>query len=480
MRKKLSRICSTAILAVIIIVSIVKISNLMELKESDNRYASFFVEEQPIDVLFVGSSHVRHGFFVMELWNDYGISAYNLAGNGSTLPVSYWTLVNALDYQTPKVVVMDVFDMWPGRIFSNSWGQVHQQLDAFPISINKYRMIRDLFDDRELTDGSGNPIYNKRWEIFWNLGEYHTRWTGLTEGDFDSEKTLIQNSRVWKGSEPLIDVVEREEHIYNKSADELQYDDVARDYLERMISLCKERGIELLLINTSYDCSDEAKLFHDSVNEIAEANSLLYLDFTQENIINFDTDLYTTGHNTHVNFSGAEKFAAYIGGKLKENYELEDHRTNPDYERWTEDYEAFVESKEQYLRDQTDVVKYMLLLSDKSYRIIFEIRDATVLSETNVAGMFANLGIDITGENNLICIDMEEQSIDCLDNDYLTGSEWNTAVGLLHLDVNEEGIYEMYLNGDELYRVDPGEDNSKLKITVIRKKTGDVIDVKSF
>lgn len=107
----LKKAVSTVIVSVLIIVSIHRVSDFLQLKDSDNRYSSYLTEDASIDVLFLGSSHVRHGFFPMELWNDYGISSFNLAANGSTIPVSYWTLVNALDYQEIKLVVMDVFDM---------------------------------------------------------------------------------------------------------------------------------------------------------------------------------------------------------------------------------------------------------------------------------------------------------------------------------------------------------------------------------
>lgn len=78
--QKLEKIGSVLILMTLITISICKVSKLTRLKVSDNRYASFFAEENPIDVIFIGSSHVRYGFFPMELWKDYGLVSYNLGG----------------------------------------------------------------------------------------------------------------------------------------------------------------------------------------------------------------------------------------------------------------------------------------------------------------------------------------------------------------------------------------------------------------
>ena len=215
MRRKLTDFVGVLMLIVIIVCSVGAVSNLLENKESDWRYASFFTEEQAVDVLLIGSSHMRHGVFPMELWRTRGIAAYNLAGNGCTIPSAYWVLVNALDYQVPEVVVMDVFDMWPGRIVSDRYGQVHEQFDAFPLSVHKAQMVLDLFRDPTLTDRNGNNLYEKRWEFFWNLGEYHSRWASLGKDDFAGERAIAEKSRVWKGAMPLSGVVERKEPANN-------------------------------------------------------------------------------------------------------------------------------------------------------------------------------------------------------------------------------------------------------------------------
>ncbi len=181
----------------------------------------------------------RIAVFVVHVYGNYQdfggcylIAAYNLAGNGCTIPSAYWVLVNALDYQEPEIVVMDVFDMWPGRIVSDRYGQVHEQFDAFPLSVHKAQMVLDLFKDPTLTDRNGNNLYEKKWEFFWNLGEYHSRWASLGEEDFAGERPV--------------------------------YDEQAKEYLEKIIDLCDDRGIQLILVNTGFDCKDEAKLFQDS------------------------------------------------------------------------------------------------------------------------------------------------------------------------------------------------------------------------
>lgn len=481
---RIKKIISIAILFLIVFASIYKISNFLQLKESDNRYSSYLTEDTDIDVLFLGSSHVRHGFFPMELWNDYGISSFNLASNGNTIPVSYWVLVNALDYQTPQVVVMDVFDMFPGRVCSTSWGQVHIALDFFPMSVNKYKMVNELFDDVELTDGNGVNLYQKRWELLWDIGEYHSRWTDLTEIDFKSQAELEKNSSVWRGAEPLEQVTDRSEMLYPESLDDLEYDEISKEYLIKIIELCRKNAINLVLINTGYDCNAEAKFFADSVYDIALQYDVPYLDFVQENIINFNSDLASAGHNTHVNFSGAEKFTSYIGEYLLENYPMLDHRYDSDYSSWWSDYQAFADSKKKYLISQNDISNYLMFLADNDYQIVIDVKDTDMLYEDRNQIMLENLGVDycyLDNACNLIAVDNETNEVSYLRNNYSNGKTINSVIGNLSIWYNDDGTgYSMHLGEKELFTITVAENSERMRISVIEKSTGNIIDSRAF
>jgi hypothetical protein len=479
---KVKHILSTAILLILIITSINKISNLLQSKESDIIYSSFLDKGSNVDVVILGSSHVKYGIFATELWN-YGISAYNLATDGATIPTCYWTLVNALDYQKPQIVVLDVFDMWPGRICSVHWGQVHIQFDFFPLSINKYRMVEDLFSDKELTGYNDDNLYEKRWELLWKLGEYHTRWNDLNEDDFSEKSEIKKISAVWKGSSPLIGIVDRSEKIYTDNWADIEYDNLSKEYLIKIIELCNEKDIELLLTNTGYDCDAGSKLFADSVNDIALQYGKTFLDFTQMDIINFKTDLYDSGHNTHVNFSGAEKFTKYIGDYLSNNYTLTDHRDDESYSQWWEDYQEFVSSKADYLKKQTDIAYYLMFLSDDDYKTVIEVKDSSILSEGRNQAMMENLGVDFDdmGDCNLLTIDNGTNNVSYIENSYDDKSVMETNLGELEILYSDDlSVYGLYLDGKEIYEKELTEDNERMRITVISKSTGEVIDVKTF
>lgn len=66
-------------------------------------------EKDKADVLFFGTSYVHYGILCGELWEQNGIPAYNCGADGQNIDVTYWAIRNALDYVTPKVIVVDIF-----------------------------------------------------------------------------------------------------------------------------------------------------------------------------------------------------------------------------------------------------------------------------------------------------------------------------------------------------------------------------------
>ncbi len=387
------RVVSVIAVVAITLFMISKISFVLENKTSYKNYASFFSDEESYDVVFVGSSHVRYGFYPMELWRQYGITSYNLAGDASTLPVDYWILKQALHYHVPQVVVLDVYDCAPNAIVYR-WEHVHDSTGAFPISLDKIRMVRDLGRNPEWVDGMGDPT-SVKWDMIFKIAEYHERWSKLGPTDFDTSQMIKEQSEIRKGAKPLTDIAKREPKVYPEVID-AKYDDTSKEYLEKIIELCNEYGCQVLLVNTGYDCNDAAKLFADSVPMIAEKYGLEYYDFTQMELIDFDCDLQTTGDNTHVNASGGIKFSRFIGDVLVNDYHMQDHREDASCAKWHDDYSRYVSYIEDTLRSIGSFDEYIELLYGSDYDITIDIYDDSILHDGFNEPMLANLGVDVS------------------------------------------------------------------------------------
>ena len=92
----------------------------------------FYEYADDIDVLFLGNSHAAD-YVPMELWEQYGVTSYNLAISGIPIPVTYWTLMNALDHASPKLVVLDCYSLE----YPNKTGMLNQKINCLTIRLIK-------------------------------------------------------------------------------------------------------------------------------------------------------------------------------------------------------------------------------------------------------------------------------------------------------------------------------------------------------
>lgn len=158
-------------------------------KEPYRQYSPYFTEQENFDVLYFGTSHTMCSVLPMEQWREYGITSYNLGISANRMPETYWTIVNALDYSTPKLIVLDCFYMNnPDKTFSI--GQVHLFLDAFPLTLNKLRAIYSLSRD--------NSYISKENEagLLFKFLAYRQNWSTLDESSFDMTPSTEKGARM--------------------------------------------------------------------------------------------------------------------------------------------------------------------------------------------------------------------------------------------------------------------------------------------
>lgn len=357
-------------------------ADLLQRKESDLKYKPFFEQEKDFDVLFMGTSHVFSAVFPMELWKDYGIVSYNFGGNGNILPMVHWTMMLSLDYTTPQIVVIDVFNLEQSEKVSYA-EHLHTSTDSFSLSRTKLNMIADLCND----ENAQEPI--ERAEFIWDMFLYHNRWSELTRMDVYADDYVTKE----KGAEYIINVAIPQESEVLPVEDIRTERTVGMKYLCQMIEECQSRGIEVVLTNMSFGAYEDCQRVYNAVYGIAEEYGIPYIDFVHmDDFINMQTDLYDSGHSTHLNPSGARKMTEFLGRYLTENYELEDRRQDADFAAWFDDYQAYEEMKVNALRNQRALDNYLMLCSDKNVNCLVYMReDSEIGTDQRMQSLLKNI-----------------------------------------------------------------------------------------
>lgn len=474
MKKKWIRIVCVLISLILFGTCIHKLGFWSENKLSYLKMGEFVETKENYDVLFLGSSHMAMSIYPMELWEDYGVTSYNLAGNGHPMPASYWVMMNALDYVSPRLVVIDCYRLeLDGKEPSNG-KFTHESFDAFPLSVTKVKAINDLFDDMD-----------SRIEYFWNFSTYHNRWSELEKAD------LIPEYRVGKGAyyneivEVPIDVpeIEREKSI--------ELNSTGTEYLEKMIEECQRRDIDVLLTYLPFPAQEEDQLVARAVNDIAVKYNINYINFLERNDVNFDVDC--NDPNSHLNASGARKVTQYLGNYIQTEYGIPDHRGETEYEHWNEDYSKYSAYKVERLQSKESLKPYLMLLADKNYSYCLWVDKDTRIwnDDPQYRDLFFNLALGKELNKLQDSIEQQEDYFVVIDNS--SGNIWEsigneslgqveTSFGTFTYATKKDDI-QLYLNeNEEDYIIEQYEDGEipEVQIIVIDNADGTIVDVARF
>lgn len=351
------RVVSVALLLALVLSGVAFWSNALRMNDGYYKNTPFIREDRQYDVLFFGTSHVVNSVFPMQLWRDYGITSYNLAIHGGSIASSYWMLETALDYQKPKVAVMDVL-LTKSNYMQTDLPMAHAAMDPFPLSMTKLRAIWDIYDSPK-----------DRAELLFPLDVFHNRWKDL---DTEMLKRGFGETKVSpeKGGESRIRVYPLEEPLVVDASDAADEWTEGLRYLEKFILLCRQEGIAPVITYLPYRGAGDAEeqRYSNAAIRLAQSLGAETIDLQHSDLIDDDTDWYDDGG--HTNPLGAKKITGALGEYLTAAHDLPDHRDSGD---WAADYEAYYAYQADHLQKTEDLWSTLALLSVEDFTAVVEI-----------------------------------------------------------------------------------------------------------
>ena len=356
-------------------------------------YANFYaLKENTVDMLCLGSSIMSTSCIPQELYNQYGITSYNLGSEKQSPIISYFWLKEALRYQQPSVVVLDCyffFDRGGGEVLNTSEISIRRALDNMRWSSVKREAVQTVC---ELDKNQSAVSY-----YFPNI-RYHTRWMELTEDDFSYSDVIEQYK--YMGYAPLSKSCNFSGYKpYDMEGLKMETDmhPLMREYLDKMCQLCKEKGIELILINIPVADADVGRFY--TLQRYAEEQSLLFLDFNKEELYNeLDFDFAIDSYDTaHLNLQGAKKISDYLGAVLVSQYNLGE-KTDEQWENTRNAYEAM--QKDCALPFIEDLDEYIEALRDDRYSVFISAGGYPVYLEDKTIQKMRELGLEMNIQTN--------------------------------------------------------------------------------
>lgn len=273
------------------------------------------MQEDSIDVLFLGSSHAASAFIPQELYNNYGIKSYNLSSEQQNLVVSYYWLKEALRFQEPKVVVLDcylVFPFFPNNPLNTDENFTRKSFDFMKWSSVKKEAVETVCYYDESQSLVSYYLPNIR---------YHDRWAELTSDDF----LLIDMAEhcELKGYAPLYSRRGTSDNFSfseDTAVEGVPMFPLMQDYLEKICVLCEENDITLILVETPTSYVEADK--YNTLSVYAKDHGIPYIDFNLNSMYQ-ETDYDISFDNcddVHANLWGAQKITNYVGRLIQERY----------------------------------------------------------------------------------------------------------------------------------------------------------------
>ena len=377
MKKYTSRIVCILLAAAIALGGVWYINRVLVMKRADGILTMQDFYAQPdgtVDVLFVGNSHSGINIDTATLWDEYGIAAYNLWGGVQPLWNSYHFIVEALKYQTPRVIVLEITAVTSDYEYSEEQNQI-KNTAGMRLSKNKIEAVAASAPaDRRLNLLLGFPLYHGRFAELEKKDFMHFPWSPGLEN--------FKGSYLMYGSGSYAQ--ESAEGITEKRA----IMDKEREYLDRIISLCKEREIPLLLVKTPALEKKVSQPYYNTVAAIAQENGL---NFINMNLM--ESELGITANDwsldRHLNADGARKVAHWLGAYLCDEYSVTDHHGDARYASWdinahnvNNDYLAAVTDRDDYFAELRRSGRAVLVVKNSPWEENEDFKDLTAQLES--------------------------------------------------------------------------------------------------
>lgn len=276
--------------------------------------SQYYRESGDHDVIFIGDCEVYANYSPMEMYRSQGITAYIRGTSQQLIWQSYYVLKETLKYETPKAVVFNVNAMRYGEPVKEAFNRL--TIDQMRWSEEKIGIIQASMTEEEDFLSYVLPILR-----------YHSRFDELTQEDWEYFFKVKDNTYngylVNKNINPVGALPAK------RPLADYQFADICYDYLDKITALCKENGVELILVKAPSLYPYWYEQYDEQMAEYARENGLAYYNFAaciEEIGLDFQVDTYDAG--LHLNHTGAEKLSRYFAQILAENHQIPDRRTD--------------------------------------------------------------------------------------------------------------------------------------------------------
>jgi hypothetical protein len=379
-------------------------------------------EDNSIDVAFFGSSHCFCSVLPYVLWEEHGISAFNMGTSGQDREATYYYIKEVLKTQQPQVICVDLYALtYDGYAVD---GNLYRNMLSMDLSQNNLELIEVSVEEEDKMD------FITRWPII------HTRYAELERYDFETNDFSVFG----RG-----EVVELTREVVYQDTEVLNHKEIGMipevrlEWIERLVELSENEDFELVFFNAPFFMSKEDKALYNAAAKYFEEHEILYIDFNDNSVdakMDYENDFIDYGH---VNIYGGEKITKYLGGVLTSEFEFENHKGDPKYEFWDKDLEYCQHAlQEPIVKNTYDWTLYSsTIMNSEDLVVVISLDGSYEESTLNLFGMFIPLELEMG---------------------YSKGGKWIIEDGQVTHRIEEDDDNVIFVDmGEDVLRIENGE-----------------------
>lgn len=315
-----------------------------------NRNHIVGIENENVDMVYVGGSAAFVYWEPLKAWNDCGFTSYSYATNTVQAENIKAYIKEVQKTQNPGLYVVGLRAF---QYYSDQPAPVglRNGTDSMDLtSCARYELLLDYFSNRTVPGDEDILSY------YIDIIKYHTNTQNL--GSIGAWSFIDNNgvapSKGWEWISSYAYLEEAQGFETDERAELLEN---GEKILIDLLDYCKEEELNVLFVVCPYYLTVNDQKKYNTIGDIIESYGFNYLntnEYYDEMGIDFTTDFY---NKNHVNLFGAEKYTKFLEDYIMDNYNMPDHRGDNNYSSWDQDYQRF---KDQEAVNSTTVTNLRL------------------------------------------------------------------------------------------------------------------------
>lgn len=276
-----------------------------EIKEG-SLISEYYAASKDNDVIFVGDCEAYECFVPSALLKKFGIRSFIRGSASQRIWQSYYLMKETLRYEKPKAFVLSVQELRYGEPAKEEYNRM---------SLDGMKWSKEKWDSVFASKNEEESIF----EYLFPILRFKGRIAELKKEDFlylfkkpaVSDRGYLKNT----GVKPM------EGLPVPKPLGDPKFSEKAMTYLQKITDLCKEEGVDLILMKAPIPYPHWYEEWDREVESFAKKEGLTYLNFYEkqkETGIDYRTDTYDAG--LHLNYQGALKLTDYMGNFLTDRW----------------------------------------------------------------------------------------------------------------------------------------------------------------